>query len=34
MTSQEFFLCVFPWIVSAIGGAWLVYDYYKNPDHR
>lgn len=34
MTSQEFFWYVFPWIVTVAGGAWLVYDHYKNPHHR
>jgi hypothetical protein len=34
MTSQEFFWYVFPWIVSAVCGAWLVYDHYKNPHRR
>jgi hypothetical protein len=34
MTSQEFFWYVFPLIVSAVGGAWLIYDYYKNPHNR
>jgi hypothetical protein len=34
MTSQEFFWYVFPWIVTAVGGAWLVYDHYKNPRRR
>ena len=34
MTSQEFVWYVFPWIVNVIGGAWLIYDHYKNPEHR
>jgi hypothetical protein len=34
MSSQEFFWYVFPWIVNVVGGAWLIYDYYKHPEHR
>ncbi len=34
MTSQIFFWYVFPWLVSIFGGGWLIYDYFKNPQHR